>query len=589
VTITDHEQGDHTMNHKFFYTSLIILVILFLGRAGIKAQEPEEVGQSSTENISITALVSNKINYQGVLRENGNLVDDPRDMAFRFYSNSGCTTQVQSITQNNVPVDQGIFSVKLPVAPAHFNGQGLWLRVVVEGNILVSCEEIIPVPYALGLRPGVDVIGSNSNDSTVYVSNTATTGASSGVYGKSSSPSGSGVFGEATNTNSGGTANGVYGKSSSPSGNGVFGWATSTNPGGAADGVYGKSSSPSGRGVYGETEALNGTTYGVFGLSHSTSGRGVYGWTPASNGTTYGVLGYSESTSGRGVYGEVNATSGTTYGVYGYSHSTSGRGVHGVASATSGTTYGIFGISHSTSGRGVYGIANATSGATYGVFGISNSTSGRGVYGLANTTTGTGSGVYGESNSPSGYGGFFYNSDAGVALMARSANPSTTTHIIEAQSSLEDIEFYVTYNGNVRADGTFQSPAADFAEMLPAVAGLEPGDVLIIDLDGNLARSSQAYQTSVAGVYSTQPGFLGGAGETIDQPGQVPLALIGRVPVKVSAENGPIQPGDLLVTSATPGHAMKAAANPPAGSVIGKALAGLEEGAGLIQMLVMLQ
>jgi hypothetical protein len=67
------------------------------------------------------------------------------------------------------------------------------------------------------------------------------------------------------------------------------------------------------------------------------------------------------------------------------------------------------------------------------------------------------------------------------------------------------------------------------------------------------------------------------------------LALVGQVPVKVSAENGPIEPGDLLVTSATPGYAMKAGPNPPMGTVIGKALQRLDSGIGVIKMLVMLR
>ena len=61
------------------------------------------------------------------------------------------------------------------------------------------------------------------------------------------------------------------------------------------------------------------------------------------------------------------------------------------------------------------------------------------------------------------------------------------------------------------------------------------------------------------------------------------------VPVKVSAENGAIHPGDLLVASSTPGHAMKAGSDPSVGTVIGKALGSLENGTGVIQMLVMLQ
>ena len=69
----------------------------------------------------------------------------------------------------------------------------------------------------------------------------------------------------------------------------------------------------------------------------------------------------------------------------------------------------------------------------------------------------------------------------------------------------------------------------------------------------------------------------------------VPLAVVGLVPVKASAENGALRPGDLLVSSSTPGHVMRAGANPPVGTVVGKALAPLKEGTGVISMLVTLQ
>ena len=112
---------------------------------------------------------------------------------------------------------------------------------------------------------------------------------------------------------------------------------------------------------------------------------------------------------------------------------------------------------------------------------------------------------------------------------------------------------------------------------------------ILFDLDGTLARSTEAYQASVAGVYSTQPGFLGGQPVEGEVSGTIPLAVVGVVPVKVSAENGAIHPGDLLVTSATPGYAMKAGSNPPQGTVIGKALEPLNVGTSLIKMLATLQ
>ena len=132
------------------------------------------------------------------------------------------------------------------------------------------------------------------------------------------------------------------------------------------------------------------------------------------------------------------------------------------------------------------------------------------------------------------------------------------------------------------------STPADFAEMLPAQGDLEPGDVLVIGPDGDLLQSSAPYQTTVVGVYSYRPSFLGNA-QFAEEDGYAPLAMLGVVPVKASAENGTIQPGDLLVSSSTPGHAMKADEDPPQGTVIGKALSALDVDTGYIQMLVMLQ
>ena len=93
----------------------------------------------------------------------------------------------------------------------------------------------------------------------------------------------------------------------------------------------------------------------------------------------------------------------------------------------------------------------------------------------------------------------------------------------------------------------------------------------------------------MAGVYSTQPAFRGGASDGEDLTGKVPLAVVGVVPVKASAEAGPIRPGDRLVTSSTPGHAMRGAPEAPIGTVIGKALSALDAGTGLVQLLAVLQ
>ena len=69
---------------------------------------------------------------------------------------------------------------------------------------------------------------------------------------------------------------------------------------------------------------------------------------------------------------------------------------------------------------------------------------------------------------------------------------------------------------------------------------------------------------------------------------EIPMAVVGIVPCKVSAENGAISPGDLLVTSSTPGHAMRDD-DPRNGTVVAKALGELSSGTGIIKVLVTLQ
>jgi hypothetical protein len=100
--------------------------------------------------------------------------------------------------------------------------------------------------------------------------------------------------------------------------------------------------------------------------------------------------------------------------------------------------------------------------------------------------------------------------------------------------------------------------------------------------------SSVAYSRAVLGVYSTAPGFVGGQAVDGEQPaGALPVAILGIVPCKATAENGPIVRGDLLVTSSAPGHAMRAD-DPPPGTILGKALEPLGSGSGVILVLVTL-
>ena len=144
------------------------------------------------------------------------------------------------------------------------------------------------------------------------------------------------------------------------------------------------------------------------------------------------------------------------------------------------------------------------------------------------------------------------------------------------------------------ASGNVNLLGADCAEDFTVrdAAAIEPGSVLVIDDAGELRESSSAYDRRVAGVVSGGGSF--GPGIVLDKQrglaNRRPVALLGKAYCKVDAEGEPIAIGDLLTTAATPGHAMKAADPERAfGAVIGKALAQLAKGRGLIPILVALQ
>ena len=124
---------------------------------------------------------------------------------------------------------------------------------------------------------------------------------------------------------------------------------------------------------------------------------------------------------------------------------------------------------------------------------------------------------------------------------------------------------------------------------------VEPGMVVSIDPEhpGRLTLSNQAHDRRVAGVVSGAGGvktgmLMGQQGSVAD--GEIPVALAGRVYVWADATTGPIVPGDLLTTAATPGHAMRVTDPIQAsGAILGKAMTGLSEGRGLVLVLVSLQ
>jgi hypothetical protein len=148
--------------------------------------------------------------------------------------------------------------------------------------------------------------------------------------------------------------------------------------------------------------------------------------------------------------------------------------------------------------------------------------------------------------------------------------------------------------GTTRSSVVEITGGSDLAEKFEFSEKVEPGMVVAIDVrnTGKLNIARGAYNRRVAGIISGANNLS--AGMTLpdvkNTGSALPVALSGRVWVYCDATLAAIRPGDLLTTSATPGHAMKAISYKRAqGAVIGKAMTSLKSGSGLVLVLVTLQ
>ena len=156
------------------------------------------------------------------------------------------------------------------------------------------------------------------------------------------------------------------------------------------------------------------------------------------------------------------------------------------------------------------------------------------------------------------------------------------------------LEAGLRIEGDIQMTGDVILTGADCAEDFKVEddEALDPGSVMVIGGEDTLRQCTEAYDRRVTGVLSGaghyRPGLILDRHQSPEK--RMPLALTGKVFCKVDAQYSAIGVGDLLTTSPTPGHAMKASDPLKAfGSVIGKALGALDAGKGLIPILVALQ
>jgi hypothetical protein len=261
---------------------------------------------------------------------------------------------------------------------------------------------------------------------------------------------------------------------------------------------------------------------------------------------------------------------------------------------------------------GVYGESDQQ-----GVFGLGMNANATGVFG--SSLNGDGFGVRGESGEGVAIQGRSFSGDKGLAgrfigNVHVQGNPGSSSGDLRVEGTSffgGDVEMKgtvngsaITCNGNISASGVNCTgnisafdvllSGGDCAEDfdIAGVESVDPGTVMVLDEEGALRPCDQPYDKKVSGVISGAGGYKPGIvlDKRKSQSVRLPIALVGKVYCKVDAGFGGIEVGDLLTTSPTTGHAMKAD-NPlhAFGAVIGKALRPLKSGRGLVPILVSLQ
>ncbi len=293
------------------------------------------------------------------------------------------------------------------------------------------------------------------------------------------------------------------------------------------------------------------TTFGntVRGLEVQTDrGNNTRGENTALSGfaRTFGVRGTTAGDAGgtfepAGVYGE---TQGTTQGnaIRGYSSTITTTSLLKLFQDTS-TYVGTGLLMNFGNGSGSFSSTTASKFIDLQNAGTSLFTVGaRGMTTIGDGTTSNNAGLQ------IGYGGICVDNDG-------SCNASTTGRI-------SAISYHT---GN-----------SDLAEMYFSSDNLKTGEIVSLRNGLSINRAGENNANKIIGVVTTKPGLLLGFDDESLRSGEegYGVALSGRVPVRLSNENGEIKAGDELMLSSVPGVAMKASST---GTVVGIALEDFNE------------
>lgn len=571
-------------------------------------------------NPNAPILATRRLSYQAVLTDNlGNALPGPTvNLAFRIYSTAPALIE-GPINVLAVPINNGVVSTLFDVSAATFDGSDRLLGVTVNaGPELTPRIPLTAVPYALR----VDRVASEELDDSI-------------ILGRGVAPLASGALNvqngamaqASVELNGSGHRISTYGSDgleqirlwgpswgeimlndSTDNDTTVFLSATS-NAGGLMqlrDATGGNSLQLNG--ATGRADAEDGYYLNSnVGGAASLRGRFI---SEAAGGRMYlndeaGTLAmWMGAASNAGGFLQLYQSNGTSLGmnVDGDASGAGGGGVINIYQANGSSRITLDGDANNASGGGVINVNQADGSTGVIVNGDFTNADGGGAVSVHNNVSATRVRLLGESTGTGGEISVF-DADGTETVEIIGAETATTAGQILLRDAAGNVEIEIDGEFGVAGDsGRIITPVlqitggADLSEEFDILGDFEPGMVVCIDEHnpGKLIKSTSAYDARVAGVVAgaggVKPGLIMAQKSKEEVDGKNSVALTGRVYCWVDASFGEIKAGDMLTTSSTPGHAMKASDRDRAhGTIIGKAMQPLKSGKGLILVLVNLQ
>lgn len=512
----------------------------------------------------------------------------------------------------------------------------LWLEVWVDGEAIEPRTRIVSSAYAFRVSTidsatGGAITGDVSIDGRLNVEQSGTGGDAGYFWISDAGNNSNAVTGFTMGTGAGGyfannlggtgliaygdaqaiqclsiLGTGVYAVSASLAdlAKAVHGEISNSNPGAYSAAVRGENKGTGGLGI-GVWGSHDGSGYGVYG----TATTGVAGYFVTSGGGAPSLYARTEGTGDAGQFqgGDISVKDATGAETVEIAPSEGSTGAQIVLREADGTTNGIVMDAEWVDGPDRYGRIDLYQAGNNTVViraGESPFTGGEIRLREADGTT-NGVIIDGEKVDDVNHGqiDLYMGGTRTISIEGGEESTGGQIRLRKADGTPTitlDAELGLGGDGRITTDELQITGGSDLSEQfdIHSLVGNEPpsaGMVVCIDPQktGELVVSSRAYDPTVAGIISgaggIKPGMLMGQRGTAGD-GQFAVALTGRVYCRADASHGTIKPGDLLTTSYTPGHAMKVTDfSSSQGAIIGKAMSSLQEGKGLVLVLVSLQ